>query len=52
MIFMVRDALEPHWGTLSYVCIEIGVIMFKFELFLACYWKCVFLVFGCLLWAM
>ena len=46
MIFMVRDVLETHLVTLSYVCIEIGVIMLKFELFLPCYWNCVFLVSG------
>ena len=37
MLFMVRDVLETHWGTFSYVHIEIGVIMLKFELFLHCY---------------
>ena len=30
--FMVRDVLETHWATFSYVHIEIGVIMLKFEL--------------------
>ena len=34
MFFMVRDVLETHWGTFSYMHIEIGVIMLMFELFL------------------
>ena len=34
MFLMVRDVLETHWGTFSYMHIEIGVIMLMFELFL------------------
>ena len=33
MIFMVRDVLEAHLVTFSYVHIEIGVIMLKLESF-------------------
>lgn len=33
MLFMVRDVLETHWGTFSYVRIEIGVMVLKLELF-------------------
>ena len=46
IIFMVRDVLETHWATLSYVHIEIGVIMLKFESFLPYCWNCVFWFLG------
>ena len=34
MHFVVRDALETHWGTFNHDCIESGWIELKFELFL------------------
>lgn len=42
MIFRVRDVSETHWGTFSYVHIEIRVIMLNFESFLPLCWSCVF----------
>ena len=52
ILFVVRDVLETHWVTFPHDYIEIGWIGLKFELFLPCYWNCIFLVFGCLMQSM